>query len=901
MTRDRAPLTFESFGLPPASANRSSHGATPSTLSDEPNLAGVLSLEGDSDRLIAGPGDGPIGWFELALGVAIVWLIGNRMTLKRNRGNGAATARGVNERALSLLWVLFVASGCAALIYEVVWLQLLELVLGSSAASIGVLLGTYMGGMALGSVALGRVVARDRHPLRVYAVLEVGIGVSGILMLGVMPVVQWVYSSAVGYGVPGLLLRALFAAICLLPPTAMMGATLPAASRWVEMTPRGVAWVGALYGGNTLGAVLGCLIAGFYLLRVYDMHTATFVAVGLNAAAATGALALSRARPGAPVRDTSVAPASGGLTVAPAWIVYLAIGLSGMTALGAEVIWTRLFGLLLSGTTYTFSIILAVFLLGIGLGSAVGSLIARRTANPRRALGAAQLGLVAAIAWTSWNIASSLPYWPVNPRLASSPWFQFQIDFVRCLWAVLPAACLWGASFPLALAGVASKTTDTGVSVGRVYAANTVGAIVGALGTSLVLIPALGTQTGERILIGLSAAAAAVLLVPALIANRQSPRFKAWDAVWAMAIVEFASVLGSHVDAVPPLLIAHGRLSAAERNIKETFLYVGEGMNSSPAVARDLNGVVNYYNAGKIQASSLPQDMRLQRMLGHLTTLVAQRPRDVLVIACGAGVTAGAVSVDPRVVSLTIAEIEPLVPSVVAKYFGEYNQRVIDNPKVHIEIDDARHFLTTTKQRFDGITSDPFDPWVKGSANLYTREFWELAKRHLNAGGVVTVFVQLYESGTAAVKSEIATFFEAFPNGVVWVNTVGGQGYDIILLGQVEPIRIDVDAMESRLESPEFAPVRKSLGEIGFRSAFSLLATYGGRPGELAPWLKDAEINRDDNLRLQFLAGLGMNVDERAETYRQMLPSRHFPNDLFVGSPDSLRELHATIIMTEPD
>jgi spermidine synthase len=252
---------------------------------------------------------------------------------------------------------------------------------------------------------------------------------------------------------------------------------------------------------------------------------------------------------------------------------------------------------------------------------------------------------------------------------------------------------------------------------------------------------------------------------------------------------------------------------------------------------------VNYYNAGKIQASSLPQDMRLQHMLGHLTTLVAQRPRDVLVIACGAGVTAGAVSVDPRVVSLTIAEIEPLVPSVVAKYFGEYNQRVIDNPKVHIEIDDARHFLTTTKQRFDGITSDPFDPWVKGSANLYTREFWELAKRHLNAGGVVTVFVQLYESGTAAVKSEIATFFEAFPNGVVWVNTVGGQGYDIILLGQVEPIRIDVDAMESRLESPEFAPVRKSLGEIGFRSAFSLLATYGGRPGELAPWLEDAEIN----------------------------------------------------------
>jgi spermidine synthase len=142
----------------------------------------------------------------------------------------------------------------------------------------------------------------------------------------------------------------------------------------------------------------------------------------------------------------------------------------------------------LSHTTYTFSIILAVFLIGIGLGSGVGSLLARRTLNARRALGLAQLALVLAIAWASWNITSALPYWPVNPRLAATPWNQFQIDFVRCLWAILPAACLWGASFPLALAAVASKGSDGGVVVGRVYAANTMGAIIGALGTSLVLI-----------------------------------------------------------------------------------------------------------------------------------------------------------------------------------------------------------------------------------------------------------------------------------------------------------------------------------------------------------------------------------------------------------------------------
>jgi spermidine synthase len=841
------------------------------------------------------PANHRVGWFEILLGAAIVSLAGARIA--RRRRGAPPPAKSTDERSFALLLVLFVASGCAALIYEIVWFQMLQLVLGSSAVSIAVLLGTFMGGMCLGSLGLSHFVSRQRHPLRVYAILEIAIGVSGILMLGAMPLVQHVYTAVVGHGIPGLLLRGLFAAICLLPPTIMMGATLPAVSRWVEMSPRGVSWLGTFYGGNTLGAVFGCLLAGFYLLRVHDMHTATFVAVALNATVAAGAFALARARPEAAPRETSrdLGTTAISAPTTPAWIIYLAIGLSGMSALGAEVIWTRLFGLLLSHTTYTFSIILAVFLIGIGLGSGVGSFMARRTSNPRRALGFAQLALVAAIAWASWNITSALPYWPVNPRLALNPWNQFQIDFVRCLWAILPAACLWGASFPLALAAVASRGADGGVVVGRIYAANTVGAIVGALGTSLVLIVTVGTQNSERILIAISAVAAALTLIPALLPNRAAWRFTTRDAIWTLAIVELAVILGRNVVAVPPLLVGHGRFSAVERNTKETFLYVGEGMNSSPAVSRDLNGTLSYYNAGKIQASTLPQDMRLQRMLGHLTTLIPVDPREVLVIACGAGVTAGAASIDPRVERLTIAEIEPLVPRVVAPYFGDFNDNVVRNPKVHIEVDDARHFLTTTKQTFDAITSDPFDPWVKGAANLYTREFWEMAKRHLNPGGVVTVFVQLYESGMAAVKSEVATFFEAFPNGTIWGNTVQGQGYDVVLLGQVEPTRIDVDALEGRLQSPEFAPVAQSLRQIGFNSAVALLSTYGGRGPELAPWLRDAEINRDDNLRLQFLAGFGMNVDQRAEIYRGMLAFRHYPDDLFIGSPGNLGALHAAI------
>jgi spermidine synthase len=324
---------------------------------------------------------------------------------------------------------------------------------------------------------------------------------------------------------------------------------------------------------------------------------------------------------------------------------------------------------------------------------------------------------------------------------------------------------------------------------------------------------------------------------------------------------------------------------------------MGEGWNATVAVTRLPGGVLNYHNAGKVQASSEPQDMRLQRMLGHMTTLVPAHAAKVLVIGCGAGVTAGAVSIDPVVVDQTIAEIEPLVPVVVAREFGEHNFHVVDNKKVHIRIDDARHFLLTTNERFDAITSDPLDPWVKGAAMLYTREFFELVKKRLNPGGAVTLFVQLYESNTEAVKSEIATFMEAFPHGVVWGNTNNGAGYDLVLLGQVEDTKIDVDAIQAKLQRPEYAPVAQSLREIGMNSAVDLFSTFAGRAADLQPWLADASINRDRNLRLQFLAGLGLNLYQSDVIYSGMLAhARRFPDELFAGAPETIAALRAGIL-----
>src|SRR5271170_2339907 len=280
---------------------------------------------------------------------------------------------------LPLLLLLFIGSGCAALIYEIVWLQLLQLAVGSSAVSLGVLLGTYMGGMCLGSLLFPKFVSISQHPLRVYARLELGIGVMAIVVLFLIPMLDSLYAAIASHGFQGVFLRAVVAAICLLPPTILMGASLPAVARWVEATPQGVSWLGFLYGGNIAGAVFGCLFAGFYLLRVFDMAVATYIAALINFAVAVVSFALSKWTPYQLPAVTAEKGAAAAAFAAPSrpWDVYITIALSGMCALGAEVIWTRLLSVMIGATVYTFSIILAVFLFGLGLGSGGGSILAR--------------------------------------------------------------------------------------------------------------------------------------------------------------------------------------------------------------------------------------------------------------------------------------------------------------------------------------------------------------------------------------------------------------------------------------------------------------------------------------------------------------------------------------------
>jgi spermidine synthase len=682
-----------------------------------------------------------------------------------------------------------------------------------------------------------------------------------------------------------MLSRGLLAAVCMLPATILMGASLPAIVRWIEATPAGVAWWGVLYGGNTLGAVLGCLVAGFYLLRVYDMAVTTYAAAGINLIVALISFILSRVTP--PVSGVTTpaeAENAAEMQVSSRWPIYLTIALSGATALGAEVVWTRLLGMLLLATVYVFSIILAVFLTGLAIGTAAGSALLKKI-RPQSALGWCQILIALGMAWTAYSIVHTLPYWNDDVLLTKDPWRMYQLDLKRCIWAILPATLFWGASFPLACAAIARRGEDSGRAAGGIYAANTLGGIAGALLVSLWMIPAIGSQQTERVLLVVALLSGLVAIVPVM-------RRSFGTILGLTACLALGAVLTWDIEPIPGDLIAYGRRMALNAG-QSTVLYTKEGRNSSVAISRWSNGSIYVNVNGHVEATTEIYDMKLQRMVGHLPALLHPNPKSVLGIGFGAGVSAGTFTRYPGIEKITVCEIEPVIPPASTRYFGVQDYRVALNPKTHIVFDDARHYLMTTSDKFDVIASDPLDVFVKGTAALYSREYFESVKRHLNPGGMFSLYVPLYETDEPTIRSELKTFFDAFPYGSVWANLRDGEGYDMVFMGQLEPLKVDLDRVQRRYDLPEHEPVRQSLRDIGVNNLFDLFSTYTGSAADLAPYVKGAAVNTDADLKLSYLAGWGINSNMEDYLYREMLRYRHMPTQVFSGSPEQLTPLMA--------
>ncbi|HWC63232.1 MAG TPA: fused MFS/spermidine synthase, partial [Rhizomicrobium sp.] len=416
---------------------------------------------------------------------------------------------------------------------------------------------------------------------------------------------------------------------------------------------------------------------------------------------------------------------------------------------------------------------------------------------------------------------------------------------------------------------------------GRVYAANTLGGIAGALATSLILVVTLGTRDTGRVMLLLAAASGVILLLPEI-------RRAAWTGYAVAGGLTASLALAFFLPAQPGLLVAYGPDLVGlgkDTTVKE----VVEGMNSSLAISTRTDGITEISVAGHVEASDQVNDMRLQRMVGHLPALLHPNPVKILGIGFGAGVSAGSFTDYPTVKNITVAEIEPMIPPTSSRYFAAADNNVYHDPRFHVVYDDARHYIMTTTEKYDIIASDPLDVWVKGTASIYTREYFQKVKEHLNPGGYFTLYVPLYQSTQAVIKSEIATFLSVFPNGTVWANTqLGGQGYDMVLMGKNGDFKVDIGEVSARLSQKDYFPVVQSLDQIGFESATDLYATFAGQQSDLKEWLKDAQLNTDRNLRLMYLAGWTYNADLADPLYQELLNLRHRPTNIFTGDRDAL-------------
>ncbi len=378
-------------------------------------------------------------------------------------------------------------------------------------------------------------------------------------------------------------------------------------------------------------------------------------------------------------------------------------------------------------------------------------------------------------------------------------------------------------------------------------------------------------------------------------------------AVCVLALALPATALGilraGQYDALPWKVACFGRYVPLDdpsfTNYYAVPLYVGEGLNSTVALVDLGDGDLQFHVSGKVEASTLPQDMRLERMLGHFPALFHKDPQDILVVGCGAGVTAGSFLRHPGVKQITICEIEPLIPQRITPAFGPENDYVVTRDaagkfldhRVNLVFDDARHFILASRDKYDIITSDPIHPWVKGAATLYTRGYFELVKAHLKPGGLVTQWVPLYESSEETVKSEVATFCQVFPNATIWANDDDKGGYDVILLGGNDPYVVDESRLFQRYRNRFLA---ESLQEVGFTTPFEVLQTYAGSAADLAPWLRGAQINEDHNLRLQYLAGQSLNQTQAGVIRANMGACFHFPGKVMLLSNEMRRALRTS-------
>ncbi len=793
-----------------------------------------------------------------------------------------------------LIACLFFASGATALIYEVTWLRSLLLIFGSTAFAVSTVLTSFMAGLAAGSYAVGRWIDRRGRPLVVYGLLEVGIGLYALLVPFLFEALEPLYRSIWAQLHPPAYLFALlrfalsFAVLFL--PTAMMGGTLPALARFTAGLRRGlVAGVGGLYGINTLGAFFGTILAGFLLLPSFGL-TATLVgtaAVNLAIGAAVlGLAALKGEGAGEPDEARAVKAGStpdGSALAAQRKVVLGAFALTGTAALTLEVAWTKVLTLVIGPSVYAFSLMLAAFLAGLGLGSVAFAWAIERFgwkgARPFVVLS----GCAGGLAFLTLLTFHRLPFLYV---LLFRRWDGltdsgtiFAVGLLIAGLVMLPPTLAMGGLFPAALEAFGLARDAAGRAVGSLYAANGAGAIAGSFAAGFLLIPSLGLR-------------GTILLAACLYLGVAGG--VAWFAVrgrrnsWLLPVAALA--LGGLITVVAPpwnrMIMSSGAyhymvggdedLSLAEFreevNRGLETVYYREGLVSTVTVVREQgvfgqlgeDSVPSLYlmTNGKVDASSL-SDMPTQILSAHIPLLLHPNPKQVAIIGLASGTSAGS-ALRHDIESLDVVEIEPAVVEA-SREFDRVNGRPLDDPRTRLTVADGRTFLSLGDDTFDVIISEPSNPWISGASNLFTQEFFEIVRRRLGDDGIFAQWVQMYGMSPENVEVLLRTFRSVFPNSFVF-NTIPYT--DLLLVGSPAAIEIDVERLQERVSQPA---VLADLQRVDVGDAADLLARGRLGPAELAGLAPDGEIfNTDDNAYIEYRAPLDLYRETRTENENQI-------------------------------
>ena len=793
-----------------------------------------------------------------------------------------------------LFVLLYTASGAAALVYEVTWTRLLTLQLGHTVAAASTVLAAFMGGLALGAWIAAHVPVRG---LRAYAVLEIIIAVVALALplalAASVPALAWAYADGAA-PVRFAVVRVAVSLALLGLPAAAMGATFPIAA---DVAGRGAsgsraaASAGVLYAANTAGAALGAIAAGFWLVPALGLRGTTWVGVALNGIAAAGAWRLAASttinaesaepagtsptgkRTKNPPRvrrvlrstSSSLSPASPSPVLA-----CTAVGISGFAALVYEVAWTRLLALVVGPTTYAFATMAAAFISGLALGSAVGTRIVRRTTRPAVWMAAMLVTSAVAAGAASWFAATHLPLivaaQVADPAVAFTGVVAAQAVAIAIL--LLPMTMALGAMFPLALAVEAGGASTVGGDAARVYTANTLGAIAGALVAGFVLIPTVGLRSTFQAAAIVGALGGAGCLAAALRGSgtADGPRTKdgpgtkdqglgtvLWPVFVALAAVAIIIDL-------PPWdreLLSSGAYKYAPYVGTEDFesalhagelAYYKEGAAGTVSVRR-LTGTTSLAIDGKIDASNAG-DMLTQRLLGLLPVLLHGRAEDICIIGLGSGVTVGSAMAAGTVHRADVIEISPEVVEA-SHFFDRENAGALTLPGVRLIVGDGRSHLLLTPQRYDVIVSEPSNPWMSGVAALFTREFFDAARSRLKTGGLLCQWAHTYDISADDLRSIVRTFASVFPQGTMWLV---GSG-DLLLVGTT------ADAMVARLDGLAAGcrkgTVAQTLATVGIdeqHAPFNLLTLFAGGPRELERYGAGALIQTDDRMALEYSA-----------------------------------------------